>query len=136
LKKGDGSTLLLLLTATILGCGCHKKTVAPSPPPAMAASDSTPAPEGLPASSPPSVYRQAAPKPQRLPSNPAMQVVPPNADINAVLNQLSMELRRYVAHTRMPPKSFKEFVANTPVSYPPPPPGKQYELSHGKVIFR
>jgi hypothetical protein len=136
MKKGGGSTLLLLLTVTILGCGCHKKTAAPAPPPATAAGDATPAPGGLPASSPSSVYQQAAPTPQRLPSNPAMQVVPPNADINAVLNQLSMELRRYVAYTRMPPKTFKEFVANDPVSYPAPPAGKQYELSQGKVILR
>jgi ABC-type enterochelin transport system substrate-binding protein len=84
----------------------------------------------------PSAQTVAVPSPRGPP--PTVGEVPTpivanNSDINAVLNDLSLELRKYVVRTHTVPKTFEEFAEKSHVQMPPPPPGKKYAIQ-GQVI--
>jgi hypothetical protein len=68
-------------------------------------------------------------------SSPTVIAVPENGDMNAVLGQLSMALRKYVFRTRTAPKNFEEFAANAHLQFPPPPDGQRYAIEHGAVVL-
>ncbi len=71
-----------------------------------------------------------------MPGNPAPAMIQDTGNPDAVLGQLSLELKKYVLRTRTAPKSFEEFVAASRVQAPPPPPGKKYAIDHGTVVLR
>src|SRR5512146_1875374 len=55
-------------------------------------------------------------------------VVKDTGDINAILQQLTDELRKYVIRTRSVPKDFEEFAAKSNAQFPPAPAGKKYVI--------
>jgi len=57
------------------------------------------------------------------------------ADTNATLDELSHQLRSYVSSTRSRPKDFQDFVTRARIQVPPPPAGKAYSISAGKVVL-
>lgn len=61
--------------------------------------------------------------------------IPASDDVNAVLDQLSTELRAYISKTRSVPKDFQDFVTRDHVQTPPPPAGKKYAITKGKVVL-
>ena len=62
-------------------------------------------------------------------------LLPETSDMSATLNQLSLELRKYVVRTRSVPKNFEEFVAKSHVQVPPPPAGKKYAIQDQAVVL-
>ena len=62
-------------------------------------------------------------------------VIQDQGDPNAVLAQLSLELRKYVVHTRSVPKNYEEFIAKSQVQAPPPPAGKKYAIQNKAVVL-
>lgn len=66
---------------------------------------------------------------------PAAVVIPNTGDVTANLNQLSLELRKYVVRTRSVPKDFDDFIAKAHVQAPPPPAGKKYAIEHQAVVL-
>jgi hypothetical protein len=62
-------------------------------------------------------------------------VIPANADMEATLQQLSLELRKYVMRTRSVPKTFDEFAASARIQVPPPPVGKKYAIEKQAVVL-
>jgi hypothetical protein len=60
---------------------------------------------------------------------------PENGDMSATLQQLSLELRKYVVSTRSVPKDFEEFVAKSHVQIPPAPAGKKYLIQAHAVVL-
>ena len=62
-------------------------------------------------------------------------VIADTGDINATLNQLSLELRKYVVGTRSVPKDFEEFVAKSHVQVPAAPAGKKYAIKDQVVVL-
>ena len=111
--------LIIALLALAL-TACHKApeaTPAPPPPPQEAG---VPAEGGRP---------QALPTP----TEPVVMEQPDN--MNAVLDQLSHELRRGMISHRYT-GTFDDFVKQTNVKPPPPPPGKKYAISQKwKVVL-
>ncbi|HWF18960.1 MAG TPA: hypothetical protein VG754_06805 [Verrucomicrobiae bacterium] len=71
--------------------------------------------------------------PTQAPSEPV--VVAENSDVNAILDQLSAELRVYVSRTRSAPKDFQDFVNRAQLQAPAPPAGKSYAIARGKVVL-
>jgi len=67
------------------------------------------------------------------PANPV--VVSDSANLNATLDQLSLELRKYVVRTRSVPRNFEEFIAKSNVQAPAPPPGKKYAIENKAVVL-
>ena len=120
--------MFVALGATaILGCGgCHKKTDKKTPP-----SESVPAPTTANATAAPAPRGPVA---QPLPAR--SQGIATSANIEAVTAQLTLELRRYVAYTRTIPKNFEDFTAHDPITFPPPPAGKKYIITGGKVVLQ
>lgn len=111
---------LSLLLAATLAAGCKK-----SEPPAPAADtqgvgEAVPSPRGLELSTiaPPAV------------------TIAPSAETQTTLQQLSLELRRYVVRTHKIPKTFEEFAANSNVQFPPPPTGKKYAIQGQEVVLK
>jgi hypothetical protein len=76
------------------------------------------------------------PQPTAVPSDPRLQTMLAGADLSTRLGQLTTELRRYIAYTRTPPKSFEEFAAHARISVPPAPAGKKYAIADGKVVLK
>lgn len=72
--------------------------------------------------------------PGQMPASPAPKAISAD-DPNAVLSQLSLELRKYVMRTRQTPKDFDDFVANSHVQPPPPPPDKKYAIQGSAVVL-
>jgi hypothetical protein len=68
-------------------------------------------------------------------SAPKAAVIPDSGDVNATLNQLTLELRRYVVSTRSVPKDFEAFAAKSQVQAPPPPAGKKYAIKNQAVVL-
>ncbi len=66
---------------------------------------------------------------------PAAVVIPDNGDLNATLNQLSLELRKYVVRTRSVPKDFDDFIARSHVQAPTPPTGKRYAIQDQAIVL-
>ena len=62
-------------------------------------------------------------------------VIEDQADPNAVLAQLTLELRKYVVHSRSVPKNYEEFIAKSQVQAPPPPAGKKYAIQNQAVVL-
>jgi hypothetical protein len=120
-RKPATTFILTGLVALGAGCGPSKSTSTPANPPTAANFDPA---------------RDAAPQPQPLPANPPMQVIAPGQDTDAILAQLSAELGRYVRYTHAPPKTFAEFAARDPITYPPAPAGKKYVIAAGRVILQ
>ena len=117
-----------LLAASVLLSGCGKKnSTTQSPPPETAS-----APAAAHAATPAAPVGHA-PVAQAMPANaPAIAA---NASAAAVTDQLSAELRRYVAYTRTIPKSFEEFIAHDPIKFPPAPAGKKYVINGAQVVL-
>ena len=115
---------MLLSAAVIVGC----KKQAPTPSATVAVSTNQDAGES------------AAPAPTsgRFPTPaPAVNVVVEDTgDVNATLNQLSLELRKYVVRTRSIPRTFEEFVAKSHAQVPPAPPGKKYAIEGQAVVLK
>ena len=70
-----------------------------------------------------------------MPGAPVAIVVRDTGNTDAVLGQLSLELRKYVLRTRTAPKTFDEFISSSGVQAPPAPPGKKYVIDHGGVAL-
>lgn len=62
-------------------------------------------------------------------------VVSDQGGINAALEQLSLELRKYVVRTRSVPKNFEDFIARSNVQAPAPPPGKKYAIANKEIVL-
>jgi len=111
--------LCLLLAAGIV-TGCKKsEPVAPAAD-GQGVGEAVPSPRGtdFPTNAPPAV------------------TIAPSDDSQAILQQLSLELRRYVVRTHKIPKTFEEFAANSNVQFPPPPAGKKYAIEGQVVILK
>ena len=63
----------------------------------------------------------------------AVVIDPGNPD--AVLAQLSRQLRIYVVRTRTVPRSFGEFAEKSQLQAPPPPAGKKYAIQGQAVVL-
>jgi hypothetical protein len=114
--------MMFLAAVLAAGCGKHETT----DPRKAAAPDQ----EAASAASPPPAAGRA---PVSAPL-PAI-VVPDNADVNATLGRLSLELRKYVVRTRTVPKSFEEFITKSQAQVPPPPAGKKYAIANQAVVL-
>ena len=66
---------------------------------------------------------------------PPAATIADSADVNATLNQLSLELRKYVVRTRSVPKNFEDFISKSNVQAPPPPPSKKYAIRDQAVVL-
>ncbi len=62
-------------------------------------------------------------------------VISDTGDVNAVLQQLTRELRDYVVRTRTVPKNFEEFATKSQVQFPAPPSGKKYAIEGQAVVL-
>src|SRR5947207_1298940 len=103
--------------ACLLNCmillACHK-----SEPRAVTATISdTNASSSAPTEAPPSP-RGPGPMP---PAPPGPVVVSDQGGVNSTLEQLSLELRKYVVRTRSVPRTYEEFIAKSNVQAPAPP---------------
>lgn len=120
--------LWFVLLAAGLALGCKKQGAA------LDVSVATNAPvanqSGSAAAAPPS---PRGPGPMPLASAPG--VIQDQTDSNAVLAQLSMELRKYVVRTRSVPKNYEEFIAKSQVQAPAPPAGKKYAIQNQAVVL-
>lgn len=54
-------------------------------------------------------------------------------NIDAVLEDLSKELRKWVRRNQRVPASFEEFVSSAQLQPPPPPAGKKYIINRSKM---
>ena len=82
---------------------------------------------------------QAVPSPRGtdFPTSAAPAVTITQSDnAQETLQQLSLELRRYVVRTHKIPKAFEEFAANSNVQFPPPPAGKKYAIEGQAVVLK
>jgi hypothetical protein len=115
----------LALLAVVLAASCSKQAPAPasgnsaSADQATSPASPTPAPDGSAAAAP----------------SPPVAAAPENGDINTLLAQLTVELRKYVFRTRAAPKNFEEFVANDNLQVPAPPDGQKYAIQQGRVVL-
>jgi hypothetical protein len=127
-----GSRLLLFAWATLLaatlaaGCSKHQPAPGGNATTNAAQADASAVVPGAPPSS-------RGPGPMIPPSQAA--VIADTGDVNATLNQLSLELRKYVVGTRSVPKNFEEFVAKSHVQAPSPPAGKKYAIKDQAVVL-
>ena len=62
-------------------------------------------------------------------------VVQDSGNVNANLETLSLELRKYVVRTRSVPKNFEEFAAKSHLQAPPAPAGKRYAIQNQAVVL-
>lgn len=123
MRQPYGFRLALTLLAVGLALGCKK----PSEPAggSAAASERNAGSE----SAPPSPRG-----PGPMPSAPTPTVIEAQANLNATLDQLSAELRKYVVRTRSVPKDFEDFLAKSQVQAPAPPAGKKYAIRNQAVV--
>src|SRR5260370_22306373 len=95
------SVFWLLLLGASLAFGCNKEQPAPAGAPAAAdAAEAPPSPRG------PGLAPAA--------SATAPVVVPDTGDVNATLERLTTELRKFVVSPRSGPNNFEGFAANAP----------------------
>ena len=120
--------LWFVLLAAGLALGCKKQGAALD----ASADTNTPVADqpGSEAVAPPS---PRGPGPMPVATTPA--VIQDQGDPSAVLAQLSLELRKYVVHTRSVPKNYEEFIAKSQVQAPPPPEGKKYAIQNKAVVL-
>ena|SRR5690348_10572038 len=111
--------LCLLLAAGIIA-GCKKSEPPVPTADAQGVGEAVPSPRGtdFPTSAAPAV------------------TIAPSANTETTLQELSLELRRYVVRTHKIPKTFEEFAANSNVQFPPPPAGKKYAIEGQAVILK
>ena len=121
-----GLCALLLVSALAAGCGKHERG-----PGAGAATDAAPFDQSAVSSSAPPSPRGPGP----MASTPTTTVVSDAGNIDAILSQLTSELRIYVLHTRSVPRNFEEFIAKSGVQAPSPPPGKKYAIQKKAVVL-
>jgi hypothetical protein len=114
--------LWALALGVVLTLGCKKQ-----PAPVL---DSTVAAEG--AAAPPSP-RGPGPMPAATAGQPV--VVPDTGDVNATLERLTTELRKFVVSSRSVPKNFEEFATKARLEFPPAPDGKQYKIAGQAVVL-
>jgi hypothetical protein len=115
-----------LLAATTAGC---KKDV----PLSVAATQTNATPSDSAAAPPPTPPVHG---PGQMPAAPpGPPVVSDDGGVNAVLTQLSLELRKYVVRTRSIPKTYEEFAAKSNVQAPPPPAGKKYAIENQAIVL-
>ena len=119
------SVLCLSMVWSML-LGCQKQKQEPVPPSTVASADQ----QTFSAATPPSPRAPGAST-----NPPPSVVVPASADINVTLQQLSLELRRYVSRTRSVPKNFDEFVAKSGVQAPAAPAGKKYVIQEHAIVL-
>jgi hypothetical protein len=114
------SLALCLFLALGIMLGCKKSEPAVPTADAQNVGEAVPSPRGtdFPTSAPPAV------------------TIAPSADNQTTLQQLSLELRRYVVRTHKIPKTFEEFAANSNVQFPPPPTGKKYAIQGQEVVLK
>jgi hypothetical protein len=62
-------------------------------------------------------------------------VITNTGDVNATLERLTAELRKYVVGSRSVPKNFEEFVSKARVEFPPAPAGKKYKIAGQAVVL-
>jgi hypothetical protein len=117
-----------LLLVAALAAGCKKQGPEPS---AGEASNAAPPDQSAPAAA--AARSPGAPVPQTY--TPAKIAAPESSDMSATLNQLSLELRKYVVSTRSVPKNFEEFVAKSHIQVPPAPAGKKYVIQGQAVAL-
>ena len=123
------SVLILSLTACAWVTGCQRHstpsraggdTNTTAPGSAAAASEAPPSPRG----------------PGPMPGPPAGAVVVSDLEgVNSALEQLSVELRKYVVRTRTVPKTYEEFISKSNVQAPEPPPGKKYAIQNQAIVL-
>ena len=71
-----------------------------------------------------------------MPGPPAGAVVVSDQEgVNSALEQLSVELRKYVVRTRTVPKTYEEFISKSNVQAPEPPPGKKYAIQNQAIVL-
>ena|ERR1035441_1651939 len=114
---------LLLMAALAAGCKKHG--------PGNGASNVTPSDSS--ASAAAAARSPGAPVP--MPYASTTIGAPENGDMNAILQELSRELRKYVVSTRSVPKNFEEFVAKSRVQILPAPAGKKYRIQGHAVVL-
>jgi hypothetical protein len=117
------SWALVLVAALMVGCSKQKPAAgagtATNTAPADATAPAQPSSRGPGAMAPP----------------PTGAVIADTGDVNATLNRLSLELRRFVVSTRTVPKNYEDFAAKSHVQAPPPPPGKKYAIQDQAVVL-
>ena len=104
--------LTIICGLALLLTGCGRKTDAPLPP---APETHAPVPETVSAVSN-STPREAL-------------TLPPGANLDAELAQLTRELRKWIVRHQRPPGSFEEFTASAPFQVPAAPAGKKFAIS-------
>jgi hypothetical protein len=103
---------LTLAAAAVVVSSCSKKAETPD-------------------TSPPEAYAPVAqPIPATSNSNSLpLLTLPPAEDIDAVLAQLTREVRKWIVRHQRPPQNFEEFAASAPVQIPAAPVGKRFALN-------
>jgi hypothetical protein len=126
-----GSRLLPLscaaLLAVTLAAGCSKRK------PATATDTATNAAQADPSAVAPAAPPSRGPGPT--PPPPKAAVIADSGNVDATLNQLSLELRKYVVRTRSVPKDFEDFIAKSGVRAPAAPAGKKYAIQDQVVVL-
>lgn len=89
--------------------------------------------------SPPSAETLSSRRPPAPPSESSVPAAPivvaDTGDINNNLQQLSLELRKYVVSTHRIPPNFDDFVAKSGVQPPAPPAGKKFAISGQAIVL-
>jgi hypothetical protein len=116
------SFFCVLLLSLALMPGCNKQPPAASDP--VAAADDTAAPPSP---------RGPGLAPATAATSPV--VVPDTGDVNATLDRLTAELRKFVVSTRSVPKNFEEFAAKGRLEFPPAPAGKKYKIAGQAIVL-
>lgn len=104
--------LTIMCGLALLLTGCGRKTDAP---PAPQSEAHAPVPAAVDAVSN-SLPREAL-------------ALPPGANLDAELDQLTRELRKWIVRHQRPPNSFEEFTASAPFQVPAAPAGKKFAIS-------
>ena len=125
MSRCAGYALVLL---ALLAGGCKRQSAGPS-----AGGTTNAVPSDQQATAAAAARSPGAPAP--MPYTPLPVAAPDNGDVNATLQQLSRELRKYVVTTRSVPKSFEEFVAKSHAQVPPAPEGKKYAIQGHVVVL-
>jgi hypothetical protein len=129
------SLLVMSLIVLLTGCSKPKEATPPpvsaTPPAQVEAQQSVSAPASVSPAPGPAGQGQVPP----VASTPAPIPAPVNGNATATLNELSYQLRMYVAQTRKAPKTFAEFIAYSGVTAPQPPNGMHYAIRSGQVVL-
>jgi len=120
IQVADFSVVCLFLLTAGFGAGCKKTDAAANPPMASAEQAAPPSPRG-------------PGTPASMPATPV--VIAAAADSKTTLDQLTLELRKYVVRTRSVPKDFEDFIARSQVQAPTAPDGKKYAIQNHAVVL-